>query len=249
MTMKNTIRAAALSVAALFTQATPASAAYYTGVYYDYLANYYEAGKAYSDWDAEAGVSWNALSSTSMPAANAAYYQCKSNAGVKYYENTANFYFNYYLYLAYLNIGSAVSYYTTGLESYEAWMEAAHDHFTAYSTYASVYNYGGDAGDWAAYYDRFSDIIYNISSGIKVHVGSQFAGSYYQTSMLYSGVAWGIQGYYTDLANYYYWTFADLGNFTSASDYYNFYSKYASEASGAWHWTARIYRDFAIANE
>jgi len=249
MTMKHTFRAATLAVAALFTQATPASAAYQTGVYYDQLAAYYSAGEAYNKWFAESGRSYNAVKGSSLPAANACFYRCELNAFEKYYNFLAEYYYNYYVYQAYSDIGNVAAYVAAAKESQEVYQGVAYDYSYAYGNATSPSYHGGDFGDWTAYYNRFATIIYDISSSIRINVGSRFAGSYYQYAMIYGGVGEGLQGYYSDLAYNYYYYFADIGNFTSANSYFSFYNNYAYEASGPYYWTARYYRDFAIAYE
>ena len=249
MTMKHTFRAATLAVAALFTQVTPASAAYQTGVYYDQLAAYYSAGEAYNKWIAESGRSYNAVKGSSLPAAKACFYRCELNAFEKYYNFLADYYYNYYIYRSYSDIGNVGTYIVAAEDSRTVFQQAAYDYSGAYANAANVVYQGGDYGDWAAFFNRFATVIYDISSSIRINVGSRFAGSYYQYAMIYGGVGEGLQGYYSDLAYNYYYAFADMGDFTSASNYYYYYDKYSYQASAPYYWTARYYRDFAIANE
>lgn len=192
MSIKKAAIIAALTTAQFFTGCIPAFAATSTLYAYDATASYLKAGSAYSNWSAEAGIAYHKLLPNSSPAAAAVYYECLRRASKEYYSNLADFYDDYFSWLAIADSQNASTYLRLGpilVSEFESISEA---YDLAYSESANPESWGGTHLDHSIYHRYLSEVANEITKAIYAPAVAAFAGGNFQIALIYDAAGEGV---------------------------------------------------------
>jgi len=225
-----------------------ADAAYNTSLIYGEIAYAGIGNNSFNRFQTEADSCYNALISISPPAALAGFYTYELRSYTEYYYSFAASWQYYFIKLGYADLPNLATYLQQAQEIAIDYYDAAGIYSSAYSSYTSVFGWGGDYDDQADQKAYDLAHIYAAYAAIYNAVHPQFQGSYYQYKLVYDAVAKGVYDVYRsagDVVYAQYTAVSDPTAFTKANVYYQL----ADTESQVWRAYAQYYEWLAIASE
>lgn len=203
----------------------PVNAAVQTGYSRLSSAALQRAGLAFSANQSKAAECYNALVGTDVPAAGAGYYTYLSASYVQYFSNFGQFYFNGFYAEGFVDLANIAAYASQAHTYLNYYNSVAISYRDAYSTLTapSGPNTAAIATSTSRMNGFLSQNAYNLTTGVEVAIASQFSGSSFQYSLIYNGVATGLQEFYTYLARQIYQAYVAAGNPAGGEAYGNYY--------------------------
>ncbi len=214
---------------ALFTAFTmtsvPLQAAVQTGYSRLSSAALQRAGLAFNANQSKASECYNALVATDASAAGAGYYTYLSASYVQYFSNYGQFYFNAFYAQGFVDLANIAAYASEANTYSNYYNSVAISYRDAYSSLTAPN--GPNSVAIATSTSRLNGFLsqnaYNLATGVEVAIASQFGGSSFQYSLIYNGVALGLQEFYTYLARQIYQAYVAAGDTASGEAYGNYY--------------------------
>jgi len=212
-----------------------------SGTYYRYAnESLYQSSISYYAHIQHGNDVYNALSTSSLPAAKAGYYSAQSEAAGSYYLSLASYYGNLRYAVGFqdlTNLAAIVSQYDAVRDAY---YDAYFDVESAYAPYDEVSEWGGNYDDEIALYGYEAQSAFALENGIMQQVAAYFSG-YAAQKLNFEGASNGLNGTYAFYARQVFSIYAKAGDFDGGSAKSREYYELASSASSFYYAYAEYY--------